>query len=301
MWEKLGAFWQSVFGFVRTSVAGPLSEIRIIDIIDIALLSIVFFWMYKFIRQRRAGPLALGLLLFIVAALIGSLFDIRAMKFIFENFYQVGMIAIIIIFQSDLRAVLERVGNTPIKTFRNFTDNDIKAYENIAETIATVCDSLSRTKTGALIVLERETKLGDYTGQGVILNAEISQMLLRNLFFNKAPLHDGAVLIRGRRIYAAGCYLPMSSADVNKDLGTRHRAGIGLSEVSDAVVIIVSEETGTVSVAVGGELQRGFNYGSLRQEIISRMIPEEVRNRKLNSVRKAGRSSRRKNEKRGER
>ncbi len=301
MWEKLGTFWQSVFGFIRTSVAGPLSEIRIIDIIDIALLSIVFFWMYKFIRQRRAGPLALGLLLFIVAALIGSLFDIRAMKFIFENFYQVGMIAIIIIFQSDLRAVLERVGNTPIKTFRNFTDSDIRAYENIAETIAAVCDSLSRTKTGALIVLERETKLGDYTGQGVILNAEISQMLLRNLFFNKAPLHDGAVLIRGRRIYAAGCYLPMSSADVNKDLGTRHRAGIGLSEVSDAVVIIVSEETGTVSVAVGGELQRGFNYGSLRQEIISRMIPEEVRNRKLNSVRKAGRSSRRKNEKRGER
>ena len=301
MWEKLGAFCQSVFGFIRTSVAGPLSEIRIIDIIDIALLSIVFFWMYKFIRQRRAGPLALGLLLFIVAALIGSLFDIRAMKFIFENFYQVGMIAIIIIFQSDLRAVLERVGTTPIKTLRNFTDNDIRAYENIAETIATVCDSLSRTKTGALIVLERETKLGDYTGQGVILNAEISQMLLRNLFFNKAPLHDGAVLIRGRRIYAAGCYLPMSNADVNKDLGTRHRAGIGLSEVSDAVVIIVSEETGTVSVAVGGELQRGFNYGSLRQEIISRMIPEEVRNRKLNAVRKSGKSSARRAGKRGER
>jgi len=290
MWEKLSNNSGTFRDFLRNSVVGPLSDIRIIDIIDIALLSVILFWIYKFIRQRRAGRLALGLIFFIAATLIGSLFDLRALKFIFQNFYQVGMIAIIIIFQSDLRAVLERVGTTPIKTLKNFTDNDYKAVEHLAETIATVCDSLSRTKTGALIVLERETKLGDYTGQGVIINAECSQMLLRNLFFNKAPLHDGAVIIRNRRIYAAGCYLPLSSADVNKDLGTRHRAAIGLSEVSDAVVIVVSEETGTVSVAVGGVLTRGFNYGSIRQEIVSRLIPEEVLARRTGAAKRKGKT-----------
>ena len=286
MWEKLSNNSGTFRDFLRNSVVGPLSDIRIIDIIDIALLSVILFWIYKFIRQRRAGRLALGLIFFIAATLIGSLFDLRALKFIFQNFYQVGMIAIIIIFQSDLRAVLERVGTTPIKTLKTFTDSDYKAVEELADTIATVCDSLSRTKTGALIVLERETKLGDYTGQGVIINAETSQMLLRNLFFNKSPLHDGAVIIRNRKIFAAGCYLPLSNADVNKDLGTRHRAAIGLSEVSDAVVIVVSEETGTISTAIAGTLTRGYNFGSLRQEIVNRLIPEEVRNRKLNADKK---------------
>ena len=159
----------------------------------------------------------------------------------------------------------------------------------------------AETEKPHVFVFERSTRLGDLVLTGTVIDAEPSAFLIRNVFYDKAPLHDGAVLIRGRRIYAAGCYLPMSNADVNKDLGTRHRAGIGLSEVSDAVVIIVSEETGTVSVAVGGELQRGFNYGSLRQEIISRMIPEEVRNRKLNAVRKSGKSSARRAGKRGER
>ena len=281
--EKISQFFGRVVEFFGNNLLGALAEIRIVDVIDILILAVILFWIYKFIRQRRAGRLAVGLLFFIAAMVAANLFNLRAMQYIFRNFYQVGLIAIIIIFQSDLRAVLERVGSSPMRTLKTFTDNDYKAVLELADTVAAVCDSLSRTRTGGLIVIERDTKLGDYMGQGVILNAEPSQMLLRNLFFNKAPLHDGAVIIRARRVYAAGCYLPLSSADVNKDLGTRHRAAIGLSEVSDAFVIVVSEETGTISIATAGTLVSNYNYSSLKQEIVNALIPEDVLARRQNS------------------
>jgi len=191
------------------------------------------------------------------------------MKYILEHFYQVGLIAIIVIFQSDLRAALEKVGNSPIKSLRkNFSESERAEVERFADTIAKACDSLSRSKTGALIAIERDTKLGDYLGQGEIVNADISELVIRNIFFNKAPLHDGAMIIRDKRVFAAGCYLPLSTADVNKDLGTRHRAAIGLSEQSDAVVIVVSEETGTISIAMNGHLTSNYNMPSLKQAII---------------------------------
>lgn len=197
------------------------------------------------------------------------------------------MIAIIVIFQSDLRAALERFGTTPIRGLRSLNAGDMKKIVEMADVLSEAADALARTQTGALIAIERNTRLGEYLGQGVIINADLSAPLLRNIFVNKAPLHDGAVIIRNRRIYAAGCYLPLSTKDVNKDLGTRHRSALGLSEVSDAVVIVVSEETGTISLAVDGELERNFNYATLKQQLLKYLMPVE------GSVKKIGRRARR--------
>ena len=276
MVESIKIFFGKCFELFDKYVLSVIPEMQIKDIIDIALLSIMLFYVYKFIRERRAGRLARGLLFVVAVLVISMLFNFRALKFILGNFYQVGIIAIIVIFQSDLRAALEHFGTTSIKNLRNMTTKEYKEVVEMAEIISEAVDVLARERTGALIVLERTTKLGEYLDQGVILNADMSSPLIRNIFVNKAPLHDGAVIIRNKRIYAAGCYLPSSTADLNKDLGTRHRAALGLSEVSDALVIVVSEETGTISVAIGGNLERNFNYSSLKQILLKYILPADA-------------------------
>lgn len=276
MAEKIKDFFVTCFDTFYKYVISVIPEIGIRDIVDILLLAMILFFVYRFIHERRAGRLARGLLLVVAVMIFSMLFDLRALKFIVGNFYQVGLIAIIVIFQSDLRAALERFGTTSIKNFRNMTATDYKDIVEMADILSETTDALARERTGALIVLERTTKLGEYMEQGVILNADMSSPLLRNIFVNRAPLHDGAVIIRNRRIHAAGCYLPSSTADLNKDLGTRHRAAVGLSEVSDAVVIVVSEETGTISIAVDGDLQRNFNYSSLKQTLLKYLLPADL-------------------------
>jgi diadenylate cyclase len=253
-----------------------VAEMKFTDVLDIVILAAVLFFLYRFIRGRRAGRLARGLI-FVAGVLVFSIvLNMRAMQFILQNFYQVGMIAIIIIFQSDLRAALERFGSAPIKNLKHsFSASDYKEIVEMADVVSEAADSMARTQTGALIVIERSTKLGEYLGQGVVLNAEMSAPLIRNIFFNKAPMHDGALIIRNRRVYAAGCYLPLSKTDLNKDLGTRHRAALGVSEVSDAIVIVVSEETGTISMAINGELTRNYNYSSLKQALLKNLVPAE--------------------------
>lgn len=276
MAEKLSALWGSFTDLFEKYVWNAVKEMNFVDVLDILLLAFALFYVYKFIRERRAAKLAIGLLFVSAALVLSIIINMRAVKFILQNFYQVGIIAIIIIFQSDLRAALEKVGTTPIRGLRSVGNGAShgETATNI-EKICTAADALSSTKTGALIVIERETKLGEYLTQGVIVNADLEPMMIRNIFFNKAPLHDGAVIIRNGRIHAAGCYLPLSAADINKDLGTRHRAALGLSEMSDAVVIVVSEETGTVSVAEGGSLRRNFNFSSLKQELTRLLVPAE--------------------------
>lgn len=282
MWEQILEYWRIFVDLVDRYIIGVIAEMKFVDFIDIVILSVFVFYVYKFIRQRRAVRLARGVLILLAVLLLSVIFNMRALNFILENFFQVGMIALIIIFQSDLRAALERFGSTRITNLRGITESDAKAIIHTAETIAEASEALSKTKTGALIAIERSTKLGEHLSHGVILNAEMSSLLIRNVFFNKAPMHDGAMIIRNRRIYAAGCYLPLSNADVNKDLGTRHRAALGLSEVSDALVIVISEETGTISVAMDGELERGFSVESLKNELIKRLLPQD------NSKRAAG-------------
>ena len=170
----------------------------------------------------------------------------------------------------------EKVGETPLTGLHNITAESRDAATTNAEidAICTAVSDLAREKVGALIVLERTTKLGEYIKSGVYVDAAISPHIVRNLFFNKAPLHDGAVIIRDGRICAAGCFLPLSTQeDINKDLGTRHRAAIGMSEISDAIVIVVSEETGNISLALNGSLERNFNYSSLKQRMTALLNP----------------------------
>ncbi len=281
MWEQILEYWSIFTDYFKRYVIDIILEMKFVDLLDIIILSVILFYVYKFIRQRRAVRLARGVLIVIVVLLLSVIFNMRALNFILENFFQVGMIALIVIFQSDLRAALERFGSTNIKNLRGISETDAKAITDTADVISEAAEALAKTKTGALICIERSTKLGEHLSHGIILNAEMSSLLIRNIFFNKAPMHDGAMIIRDRRIFAAGCYLPLSNADVNKDLGTRHRAALGLSEVSDAIIIVISEETGTISIACNGELERGFTRLTLKSELLNYLLPADTTRRTL--------------------
>lgn len=269
--------WGSFGAFFKDYVVDTVRDIRIADVLDILILALIFYYLYSFIKDRRAGKLALGLALIVLLLFLSSAFNLNALKFIFDNFYQVGIIAILIVFQPEMRAALEKVGGTSISGLKNITSESGKlaALNAQIEGICNATSDLSRDKVGALIVIERGTKLGEYIKSGVIVDSVISPYMLRNIFFNKAPLHDGAVIVRDGRIHAAGCFLPLSTqTDIDKDLGTRHRAAIGLTEISDAVVVVVSEETGVISLSVDGNLKRNYNYTTLKQELNTLLNPQ---------------------------
>lgn len=261
-----------------SAVWNTLKNIWVTDIIDIILVAVMFYYVYRFIRERRAGKLAAGLLILLLILLLSDILDMRAMQFIMQNLFQVGMVAVIVVFQPELRSALEKVGAEPLRGLRSISEksgNDASTIAMINEVTEAACD-MSLDKTGALIVIERTTKLGDIIKTGTIVNADTTAFLIRNIFFKNAPLHDGAMIIRDDRIYAAGCFLPLSTNnDIIKDLGTRHRAAIGMSENSDAVIVVVSEENGTISIAVEGELKRNFSYNSLKAELTRLLLNEK--------------------------
>lgn len=248
-----------------TYIYNQIMSMGFFDIADIIIVSVLLYYIYKFVRDRRAGKLAVGILFILVIMLLSGFFKMYALNFIISNIVQVGIIGVIILFQAELRSFLEKVGGESIKSITARRDANVKT--RMSECIGIIADAvsdLSEEKTGALIVIERTTKLGDVIKTGTVVNADPSAYLIRNIFFNKSPLHDGAMVIRDSRIYAAGCFLPLSSDEtIIKTLGTRHRAAIGMSENSDAAVVVVSEETGTVSIAVDGHLIRGLSKGDL--------------------------------------
>ncbi len=258
-------------------LSNQISTIGFADVVDIVVVAFFLYYTFKFMRDRRAGKLALGVILMLLMLLVSDVFEMRATYFILENIISVGLIALLIVFQPELRSMLEKMGGDSVKSFKGRMDkNTADQYHQALHQICVAAGDLAKTKTGALIVIERSTKLGDVIKTGTVLDAEINSFLIGNIFFDKAPLHDGAVIIRNRRIYAAGCFLPLSTdPDIIKDLGTRHRAGIGMSENSDAVVIIVSEETGIISVAVDGVLKRAFTPQSLEKFIAPLLISQQ--------------------------
>ncbi len=265
----MGAFLNKFF--VQT-----VTNIRVRDILDILLLTFVLFFVYTLIRDSRAWKLLVGLGVLLLISIVSESFDMKALSFIFSDFQSVGILAILILFQPELRTALEKVGGTPITGIKSISaeSKDLAAKNAEIDAICTAVSELSRDKVGALIVIERSTKLGDFVKSGVYVDATISPYMLRNIFFNNAPLHDGAVIIRNSRICAAGCFLPLSTKeDIDKDLGTRHRAAIGLTEISDALVIVVSEETGTVSLSIDGNLERNYNYNTLKQALNTHLNP----------------------------
>jgi len=253
----------------------------VINILDIVIMSFLLFAVYKFISKRRAGQLAAGVVVVILLILVSSAAGMKGITFILSNFYQVGILAIIIVFQPELRAALEKVGGNPIMAgIKNITmeSKDAATVKNATDALVNALCDLSKTKTGAIVVLENTTKLGEYIQTGKIVDANMSSELLKNIFYNKAPLHDGAVIVRGLRIYAASCFLPLTTHDGNLGhLGSRHRAAVGISENSDAVVLVVSEETGTISVAFQGELTRQYSRDRLYEVISSFFTSQNIK------------------------
>lgn len=246
-------------------------QIHVSDIFEIILIAFVLYQVMGWFKKSRAWTLFKGIAVLALCWLVAAIFDLNTILWIFRNTISVGIIAIIIIFQPELRRALEQLGK------QNFISNlfDSSSSEKrerfttkTTNELIKAAFEMSKTKTGALIVIEQDVALGDYERTGIPIDAVVSSQLLVNIFEHNTPLHDGAVIMRNNRIVAATCYLPLSdSLEINKELGTRHRAGIGISEVSDSMTIIVSEETGDVSVAVGGELFRGLDADNLRKKL----------------------------------
>ena len=265
----------SVFSSLISSVKHSFSDFRVTDAIDILLLSIILFLAFRFFKSRKAGVLLLGVVLILALTLLAYIFKLEATYFIFNSILDIGVLALIILFQPEIRDALEKVGAGSMSGIMNFGDQKKKRqlYSKAIDEICSAVIDLSRTKTGALIVISRTTKLDEISETGITINADVNSFLLRNIFFNKAPLHDGAVVIDEARIVAAGCLLPLTRrTDVDADLGTRHRAAIGMSETSDAIVIVVSEETGTISIAYDCSLTRDYNAESLRPFLMQKIL-----------------------------
>ncbi len=261
--------------------------LEFVDIIDIAMVACIIFFVIRFISDKRAGKLATGICMVLFLVIISSIFQMNAINFIFSNIMQVGIILVVILFQSEIRSALEKIGGAG-QDLKNFSSPKEHKNNKTASALNALCQAvqeLARESTGALIVIERDTPLGDIITNGTPVGADIGVAIIKNIFFNKAPLHDGAMIIRNFRIHSAGCFLPLSQKnDITKDLGTRHRAAIGMSENSDAVVIVVSEETGTISIAVDGKLRRNYDYNSLKQTLIKYLYDDNGKKKENASV-----------------
>ncbi len=257
-----------------------LSSIRILDILDVIIVSFAFYKLFILIKGTRAEQLIKGLIIIMVVSKLSDIAKLYTVYYILDNTMKLGFIALLIVFQPELRKTLEYIGrNKFIQT--DYIDNEkLKMKKSFAEIVETV-KFLSERKIGALIILERETGLGDYIETGIKLDAKISSELLISIFYDKTPLHDGATIIANNRIVAANTYLPLSTNNnVSQEFGTRHRAGIGLSEVSDAFIIIVSEETGGISVVIDTELYRDLNGDRIMNMLIKEFNLDIKNNKK---------------------
>ncbi len=277
-----------------------IKTIQIRDVIDIIAIALIIFALFRFIRETRAVQLLKGVSVLLVIYLISSLFGFVMLSSLLRAFFEASVVIVAIIFQPELRKALEQMGRNKnwskyIKIFSRY-NKDSEWEKSVKKSIEDSADTaalFSHSKTGALIVFERETMLSDIASTGTVVEADTSVALLGNIFFNKAPLHDGASIIRDGKLYAAGCILPLTdNKNVDINLGTRHRAALGISEQSDAVVLVVSEETGVISLAINGILLRDFTRDSLVEKLEELLLnnSEDENNVKL-PHRKKGRDN----------
>ena len=251
-----------------------ISNIGINDVLDILIVAFLFYKLLGFIRETRAEQLAKGLLMLVVVALVARWLHLYTLQWILSNLVNVGLIAVVIIFQPELRRLLENLGRN--KLISNFSGIDLEEAEEITVEIREALLCMSKSRTGALIVFERETSLTDIIETGTLIQAGISREMIGNIFYEGAPLHDGALIVRGDKLWAAGCVLPLTEdKKLSKELGTRHRAGIGITENSDALVFIVSEETGIISKAEDGKLERMLTASRIDELLKSIYIAPE--------------------------
>ena len=267
------------FNFI-SRIGETFGNFRLEDAFDILLLTVIFFLAFTFLKSRKAGALIIGIAVCALVLLVAMSFGLNGTAYLFSGLFQVGALAIVIIFQPEIRDGLERLGSGSLFGGIHLGHSSKKkhTYVKAIDHICSAVSELSHTKTGALIVIQRNTKLEDVVQTGIVINADVHSALLRNIFFNKAPLHDGAVVIDDdARIVAAGCLLPLARRqDIDEDLGTRHRAAIGMSETSDAIIIVISEETGVISVASDCELTRNYTTETLRKLLFKKLLRENL-------------------------
>ncbi|MDD4689008.1 MAG: diadenylate cyclase CdaA [Eubacteriales bacterium] len=263
------------------------SYFRLQDVFDILIVAYIFYKVIGFIRETRAMQLVKGIGFLVVIMLVSEWLEFYTINYILRNTLQVGVLALVVIFQPELRRVLEKVGTATIRNNLLSKTMEPTEIKNVCDEVSRACSNMSSTKTGCLVVFERTSKLGDIVNSGVKIDSVVSEGLLVNIFVPNTPLHDGAVVIRDGRVHSAACVLPLTqNPNLDSELGTRHRAGIGMSENSDAVVVIVSEETGKISLAVTGKLTRNLTEESLRKALRKLMMPEEEDNTPKTGARK---------------
>lgn len=249
-----------------------ISNLRIFDVIDILVIAFFIYKAIQFLRETRAGQLVKGIVLLLALYAFAIIFELPVLRWLMSAVFGSAIVAIAIIFQPELRRLLERVGQTKFGNLQSGL-SDVEAISLSVDRICRAAGQMQKTKTGALIVFERKTQLGEIINTGTVVDAEVSESLINNIFFPKSPLHDGAVIVRDGRIYAASCILPLTqSTDFSSKLGTRHRAAIGMTENSDAIVLVVSEETGTISIAFNGKIKRNYTVESAFNEIKDKLV-----------------------------
>ena len=254
-----------------------LSLLKITDLVDVAIIVFLVYKLLSLVKSTRAENILKGVGIFLLALWLSTALELRAVSYILSHVVEWGILALIILFQPEIRQILERLGSKNIRLMRVFRpEKEITELEKAIDQTVVACSELSRTKTGVLMVFERDINLDDIVRTGTELDCTVVSELLNNIFFVKAPMHDGAVIVRHGRIIGGGCMLPLSrNVNLSRDLGMRHRAGIGMSENSDAVVVIVSEETGSISVAIGGMLKRHLMPETLSQLLRNELMPPE--------------------------
>ncbi len=264
------------------NILAVFRTIQVKDVVDIIAITFIIFSLFKLVRETRAEQLLKGVVVLLAVYLISSVFGLTMMTGLMRLLFEFSVLIIAIIFQPEIRKALERIGQSNLgKRYFSFifnkgkTDEEVRAIKRSIINVADAATVFSSSKTGALIVFERDVKLSDIADTGTILDSEPSVALLGNIFFNKAPLHDGATIIRNGKIYACGCILPLTdNKNVDINLGTRHRAALGMTEISDAAIVIVSEETGNISIAVNGKLSRDYNRETLIAQLENLLIDD---------------------------
>ena len=282
---------------VLENIKGYLPLIRLADLLDVAIVAYLVYKLLSLVKSTRAANILKGVAIFLAALWLSSKLNLRVVNYILSHMVEWGVLALIIVFQPEIRRILEQLGSKNIRLLRTLApeltpdekdaishrgnalaemEKELPELERAIDQTVLACTEMSRTRTGVLIVFERKILLDDVVRSGTTLDASVSSELLKNIFFVKAPMHDGAVIIRNGRILGAGCMLPLSkNVNLSRDLGMRHRAGIGMSENSDAVVVIVSEETGSISVAIGGMLKRHLQAETLSQLLHNELMPQQ--------------------------
>ncbi len=256
-----------------SEIVHMIPTIGVMDILDILVVAFLIYEVIRMIRTTSAARVAKGILVLLLLTWFTGMVHMYSLNFILNNTISMGFLAIVIMFQPELRRFLEKIGGSTLRELLEPRTEVLGIQQAITQTVS-ACENMSRERVGALIVFERSQPLDEYFKSGTIVDAAISSELIRNLFFPKASLHDGAMIVQDNRIAAAGCVLPLTSnTNLSSDLGTRHRAGIGMSEATDALVVIVSEETGTISVAIGGMLKRHLAPQTLERLLTNELVP----------------------------